>query len=60
MQYLTAYGALIEHAYITKGDFVVVTAASNSVGIAAAIEIEDRRGNQHRNHANTREKDGAG
>jgi len=35
MQYLTAYGALIAHAQITKGDFVVVTAASSSVGIAA-------------------------
>jgi len=38
MQYLTAYGALIEYARITKGDFVVITAASSSVGIAA-IEI---------------------
>ncbi|MGB9245201.1 MAG: zinc-dependent alcohol dehydrogenase family protein [Candidatus Acidiferrales bacterium] len=35
MQYLTAYGALIEYARITKGDFVVITAASSSVGIAA-------------------------
>jgi len=38
MQYLTAYGALIWLGQITKGDFVVVTAASSSVGIAA-IEI---------------------
>jgi NADPH:quinone reductase-like Zn-dependent oxidoreductase len=38
MQYLTAYGALIHHAQITRGDFVVITAASSSVGIAA-IEI---------------------
>jgi NADPH:quinone reductase-like Zn-dependent oxidoreductase len=35
MQYLTAYGALISHAQITKGDFVIITAASSSVGIAA-------------------------
>lgn len=35
MQYLTAYGALIAHGQITKGDFVVITAASSSVGIAA-------------------------
>ncbi|AEU37166.1 zinc-dependent alcohol dehydrogenase family protein [Granulicella mallensis] len=35
MQYLTAYGALIWLGQITKEDFVVVTAASSSVGIAA-------------------------
>lgn len=35
MQYLTAYGALIEIAKIKKGDFVVITAASSSVGLAA-------------------------
>jgi NADPH:quinone reductase-like Zn-dependent oxidoreductase len=35
MQYLTAYGALIHHARITKSDFVIVTAASSSVGLAA-------------------------
>jgi NADPH:quinone reductase-like Zn-dependent oxidoreductase len=38
MQYLTAYGALIPYAQITKGEFVIITAASSSVGIAA-IEI---------------------
>ena len=38
MQYLTAYGALITHGQITNGDFVIITAASSSVGIAA-IEI---------------------
>jgi len=43
MQYLTAYGALIEYARITKGDFVVITAASSSVGIAA-IEIANVEG----------------
>jgi len=35
MQYLTAYGALIEYAKIKKGDFVLITAASSSVGLAA-------------------------
>lgn len=35
MQYLTAYGALIDVAQLRRGDFVVVTAASSSVGIAA-------------------------
>ena len=43
MQYLTAYGALIEYARVTKGDFVVITAASSSVGIAA-IEIANVEG----------------
>ncbi len=43
MQYLTAYGALIAHAQITKGDFVVITAASSSVGIAA-IEMVKAEG----------------
>lgn len=38
MQYLTAYGALVIHGKISKGDFVLITAASSSVGIAA-IEI---------------------
>jgi NADPH:quinone reductase-like Zn-dependent oxidoreductase len=35
MQYLTAYGALIEVAKLTKSDHLVVTAASSSVGLAA-------------------------
>jgi len=35
MQYLTAYGALIWLGQVAKGDFVVITAASSSVGIAA-------------------------
>jgi NADPH:quinone reductase-like Zn-dependent oxidoreductase len=43
MQYLTAYGALITHAQITKGDFVIITAASSSVGIAA-IEMVNAEG----------------
>jgi len=35
MQYVTAWGALIDQAKLGKGDFVIVTAASSSVGIAA-------------------------
>jgi len=43
MQYLTAYGGLVEYGKVTKGDFVVLTAASSSVGIAA-IEIANVEG----------------
>jgi NADPH:quinone reductase-like Zn-dependent oxidoreductase len=43
MQYLTAYGALVTHAQITKNDFVIITAASSSVGIAA-IEMVKAEG----------------
>jgi NADPH:quinone reductase-like Zn-dependent oxidoreductase len=35
MQYLTAYGALIDIAKLSREDFVVITAASSSVGLAA-------------------------
>ena len=35
MMFVTAYGALIEDAKVGKGDFVLVSAASSSVGIAA-------------------------
>jgi NADPH:quinone reductase-like Zn-dependent oxidoreductase len=35
MAYLTAYGALIDIAKLTKGEYVAVTAASSSVGLAA-------------------------
>jgi NADPH:quinone reductase-like Zn-dependent oxidoreductase len=38
MQYLTAYGALIAQGHLAHGDFVLITAASSSVGLAA-IEI---------------------
>jgi NADPH:quinone reductase-like Zn-dependent oxidoreductase len=43
MQYLTAYGALITHGQIGTGDFVIITAASSSVGIAA-IEMVNAEG----------------
>ena len=35
MQYLTAYGALIDIGQIKKGDNVLITAASSSIGLAA-------------------------
>lgn len=41
MQYLTAYGALIDIAKLGNGDHIVVTAASSSVGLAA-IQIANR------------------
>jgi NADPH:quinone reductase-like Zn-dependent oxidoreductase len=35
MQYLTAYGALVHYGKIGKPDYVLITAASSSVGLAA-------------------------
>jgi NADPH:quinone reductase-like Zn-dependent oxidoreductase len=35
MMFVTAYSALIEDAKVSKGDFVIVPAASSSVGLAA-------------------------
>jgi NADPH:quinone reductase-like Zn-dependent oxidoreductase len=35
MQYLTAYGALVEYGNVRKDDSVLITAASSSVGLAA-------------------------
>lgn len=35
MMFITAYGALIEDARIGQGDFVIISAASSSVGLAA-------------------------
>lgn len=35
MQYVTAWGALVGQAKLTQDDFLIVTAASSSVGIAA-------------------------
>jgi NADPH:quinone reductase-like Zn-dependent oxidoreductase len=43
MQYITAYGALIHQGHVAKGDFVLITAASSSVGVAA-IEIAKAEG----------------
>lgn len=43
MQYLTAYGALVDIAKLCREDFVVITAASSSVGLAA-IQIANMLG----------------
>ena len=43
MQYLTAYGALIDIGRLTRGDTVLIPAASSSVGLAA-IQIANRVG----------------
>jgi NADPH:quinone reductase-like Zn-dependent oxidoreductase len=43
MQYLTAYGALIDIGKLGKGDTVLIPAASSSVGLAA-IQIVNRVG----------------
>lgn len=43
MQYLTAFGALVEFGRITKSDSVLITAASSSVGLAA-IQITKAAG----------------
>lgn len=41
MQYLTAYGALVELGNLKAGQFVVITAASSSVGLAAIQLVKD-------------------
>jgi NADPH:quinone reductase-like Zn-dependent oxidoreductase len=43
MQYCTAYGALVAYANVSAGDFVIITAASSSVGLAA-IQIVKQQG----------------
>jgi NADPH:quinone reductase-like Zn-dependent oxidoreductase len=43
MMFITAYGALIVDANVTKGDFVIIPAASSSVGLAA-IQIANYAG----------------
>jgi NADPH:quinone reductase-like Zn-dependent oxidoreductase len=43
MQYLTAYGALIDIGKLARGDTVLIPAASSSVGLAA-IQIANRVG----------------
>lgn len=43
MQYCTAYGALVPFGKVTEGDFVILTAASSSVGLAA-IQIVKAQG----------------
>src|SRR5208337_3668950 len=43
MQYITAYGALIDIGRLTKGDTILIPAASSSVGLAA-IQIANKVG----------------
>jgi NADPH2:quinone reductase len=43
MQYCTAYGALVPFGKVAEGDFVIITAASSSVGLAA-IQIVKAQG----------------
>ena len=43
MMFVTAYGALIEEAKVGPGDFVLIPAASSSVGLAA-IQVANQAG----------------
>ena len=43
MPYCTAYGALVPFGKVSRGDFVIITAASSSVGLAA-IQIVKAQG----------------
>ena len=43
MQYCTAYGALVPFGKVSRDDFVIITAASSSVGLAA-IQIVKAQG----------------
>lgn len=43
MQYCTAYGAIVPFGQVSAGDFVIITAASSSVGLAA-IQIVKAQG----------------
>ena len=44
MQYCTAYGALVPFGKVASGDFVIITAASSSVGLAALQIVKQRGG----------------
>jgi NADPH:quinone reductase-like Zn-dependent oxidoreductase len=41
MQYLTAWGGLVSVGRIAKGDFVIISAASSSVGVAAIQTVKE-------------------
>src|ERR1700749_4927720 len=43
MMFITAYSALIEDAKATKGDYVLISSASSSVGLAA-IQVANYAG----------------
>ena len=40
MQYMTAYGALVEFGQVKKGEFILITAASSSAGLAAIQTVK--------------------
>lgn len=44
MKYLTAWGALVHIGKVAKGDFVLIRAASSSVGVAAIQTVNDAGG----------------
>jgi NADPH:quinone reductase-like Zn-dependent oxidoreductase len=44
MQYLTAWGALVHYGHVSRGDAVVLPAASSSVGLAAIQIVKDAGG----------------
>ncbi len=44
MQYCTAYGALVTFGKVSAGDFVILTAASSSVGLAAVQIVKAEGG----------------
>lgn len=44
MQYCTAYGALVTFGKVGKGDSVIITAASSSVGLAAIQIVKEQGG----------------
>jgi NADPH:quinone reductase-like Zn-dependent oxidoreductase len=41
MQYITAWGALVHIGQVTAGDYVIIPAASSSVGLAAIQIVKD-------------------
>jgi NADPH:quinone reductase-like Zn-dependent oxidoreductase len=41
MQYLTAWGGLVSVGGVAKGDFVIISAASSSVGVAAIQTVKE-------------------
>src|SRR5262250_3096277 len=43
MQYMTAYGALVEFGQLKKGEFILITAASSSAGLAAIQTVKAER-----------------
>lgn len=44
MQYLTAWGAVVHVGKVAEGDFVLIRAASSSVGVAAIQTVNDAGG----------------